>query len=336
MTKKKMTNIFNQSRDGFNSRLLLYLKKRTGIDFRKISNIKKAVWITSSENERWIIKEFPNSDKLIQQVQLTELLWKHGFHNTYRFHPIHRNGPCYFEGRCLGIIQYIESLKHKRFYYDSAENREEALSLLCRFHSTTSKCVPQLKDKLIKFDLLKKWEKRLEKFKRNFVSLKGLSVYPHLDKYIAIGEASLQIMRGHKAYFSMGPYCILHGDLAHHNFIRQADGSLFMIDFDLASIGPKQIDILQYCNRILPEIGWSPTRLFAEGEAISQFKKDIPFLAALLYPADIFREWNYFSDYDKKKQKKYWKHLKDITFHQFEKRMVFSKWIVNQIEGDTE
>lgn len=295
--------------------------------------IKKGVWIASSAKESWIIKEFPNPGKLNQQILLIKTLWEHGFNNTYKFHRIHEEGPCYFEGRCLGILQYIEPFNDQPFYYDSAGNRKDALALLCRYHSISSKCVPRLKDKLITFNLLDKWEKRLERFKRNSDFFKELSVYPYLEKYTLLGEGALQIMQAHKDYFSMEPHCILHGDLAHHNFIRKADGSLCMIDFDLASIGPKQIDILQYCNRILPEISWSPPRLFSEGDAISQYKKDIPFLAALLYPADIFREWNYFISYDKKRQKKQWKHLKDITFRQFEKRMGFSKWIVDQIEG---
>lgn len=327
-----MTNIFHQSRDGFNSRLLLYVKRRTGINFKKIATIKKAVWIASSEKERWIIKEFPKPDKFIQQIELTELLWNNGFHNTYRFHPIHKYGPCYFEERFFGIIQYIEPHKHQQFHYGSAKNREEALSLLCRYHTVASKCVPQLKDKLITFDLWKKWKNRHETFKRNIVPFKELSIYHHLERYMELGEASLQIMQDYEGYFFKEPHSILHGDLAHHNYIRKADGSLYIIDFDLVSIGPKQIDILQYCNRILSEIDWSPLRLFAEGEAINEYKGDIPFLAALLYPADIFREWNYFVGYNNKEQKKHWKHLKEITFGQFEKRVDFSKWIINQIE----
>lgn len=294
--------------------------------------IKKGVWIASSAKERWVIKEFQNTGKLKRQVLLTKLLRMHGFKNTYEFHHIHENGPCFFEQKCLGILQYIDSDKDTAFDFESLENRRDSLALLSHFHSISSKCLPVLKDQLYKSDLLEKWERRIENFKRNCESLKESSVYPYLNRYIQLGEFALQSMREHKSYFSKKPHCILHGDLAHHNFIRRKDGCLFLIDFDLAGIGPKEIDILQYCNRILPSINWSSARLFAEGEAISQFEKDVPFLAALLYPADIFREWNYFINYDKKKQKKQWRHLKEITFYQFEERMRFSKWILDQIK----
>ena len=251
-----MTKIFNPKRDGFNSRLLLYVKRRTGIDFEKVSDIKKGVWIATSAKESWIIKEFPNPVKLKHQILLTKLLSEYGFNNTYQFHRVHETGPCYFEGRFLGIVQYIEPSSKKPFYYNSAGNRKDALDLLCRYHSISLKCIPKLKDKLATFNLLEKWEKRLESFKKNFDFIKGLSMYPYLEKYTLLGEGALQIMQAHESYFSVEPHCVLHGDLAHHNFIRKVDGSLYMIDFDLASIGPKQIDILQYCNRILPEVGW--------------------------------------------------------------------------------
>lgn len=319
-------------RDGFNSRLLLYVKRKTGINFRKISPIKKGVWIASSSEESWVIKEFLNPEKLKQQILFTNLLQMHGFKNTYKFHRIHETGPCFFEKKCLGILQLIESDKDTSFNYDSLENRRDSLALLCHFHSVSSKCLPMLKDHLYKSNLLEKWERRLKNFKRNCRTLKESSVYPYLNRYIQLGEFALQSMREHQSYYFKKPHCILHGDLAHHNFIRKIDGSLFIIDFDLIGIGPKEIDILQYCNRILPSIDWSPSRLFSEGEAISQYDKDVPFLAALLYPADIFREWNYFFNYDKKKRKKQWRYLKEVTFHQFEKRMRFSKWILDQIK----
>lgn len=320
-------------RDGFNSRLLLYAKRKTGIPFSNISKIKEGVWLASSAKENWVIKEFSTPEKLTHQILLTKSLKKHGFKNTYQFHPLHKYGPCFFENRCIGFLQYIDTVKDQPFHYASARNRADALALLSDFHCNSSKCVPELKDSLNHFNLLEKWEKRLGNFKKNFQSMKELYEYAPFATYSKLGEYALRIMKTYKSYFVSGPHCVLHGDLAHHNFIRKKDGELYLIDFDLMSIGPKQIDILQYCNRILPEIDWSPFRLFDEGEAISQYQKDIPFLAALIYPADIYREWNYFVHYDKKKQRKHWKHLKDITLLQYDNRMQFSKWLIGQIES---
>jgi thiamine kinase-like enzyme len=84
---------------------------------------------------------------------------------------------------------------------------------------------------------------------------------------------------------------ILHGDLAHHNFIRGIDSELYLIDFDLVSIGSPACDYLQYCNRILPSLEWSLHDL-TEYEQIQPYLNNRGFLYALLFPTDIFREWN--------------------------------------------
>ena len=87
--------------------------------------------------------------------------------------------------------------------------------------------------------------------------------------------------------FEQIPTVILHGDVAHHNFLRTSDGELFLIDFDLISIGPEIADYLQYANRILPFLEWS-TKELTDFEPFQLYFQQKVFLYALGFPTDIF------------------------------------------------
>ncbi|MFS0647123.1 phosphotransferase [Siminovitchia sp. 179-K 8D1 HS] len=326
-----MNNQTDGKRDGFETRLLLYIRRVVGHHFRDIFIIKKGVWLIKSEKERWVIKEFTGQKKLQTQIYLTRCLFEHGFMNTYDFHPV---GAVHFEDRVFGLIRHLEQNQDEPFHYGSARCRKDALALLSRFHDKTAQFLDMFRAHLLVFDQLNKWEKRLNDFKNKMDSYRDTSLYPYLKNYIFAGEWAIHFMKRHVDYFLEEPHCILHGDVAHHNFIRKKDGSLYLIDFDLISIGPRQIDLLQFCNRILPSLHWSSGRLFSECAEIEPLKNDLPFLAALAYPTDIFREWIYYMNSTKAERTKRKKHLESITFNQYKKRMRFTKTIMTKVENN--
>lgn len=325
-----MNNQSKRKRDGFENRLLLYIKEVVGHHFRHIFHVKKGVWLIQSEKERWIIKEFATRKKLHTQIRLTHYLFKNGFQNTYDFHPI---GAIYFDGRVFGLIRHIEQKQDEPFHYGSARCRKDALALLSHFHATTARFTDQFTPHLALFDQVKKWDRRLLDFKKKMASYEDTSLYPYMEHYMFAGEWSIQFLKRHADYFLEGPYCILHGDVAHHNFIRKADGSLYLIDFDLISIGPSHIDLLQFCNRILPSLQWSSERLFSDYMEINRYQNDPPFLAALVYPTDIFREWIYYMNSRKKERTNRRHHLETITFKQYKKRMQFMKTVMAKVKN---
>lgn len=325
-----MINQTDRSRDGFKYRLLLYIGRIIGHPFQKISTVKKGVWLIQSEKQRWVIKEFTGQKKLQTQIYFTRCLKDFGFKNTYDFH---RVGAVHFEGRVFGLIRHIEQKKDELFHYGSARNRKDALALLSHFHDTTAQFSDMFRSHLGVFDLLNKWEKRLKDFKNIMDSYRDTSFYPFMKNYMIAGEWAVQYMKSTEDYFFEGPHCILHGDVAHHNFIRKKDGVLYLIDFDLISIGPKQADLLQYCNRILLSLHWSYHRLFSEFPEIKPFKNDIPFLIALVYPADIFREWIHYKNAVKAEKQKRREYLDAITFEQYSKRIKFIKTIISKVEN---
>ncbi len=87
----------------------------------------------------------------------------------------------------------------------------------------------------------------------------------------------MEQLEGEHHYFLDQPHCIIHGDVAHHNFIRGKDEALSLIDFDLIGIAPSYLDLLQYCNRILPSLNWSAPALFSYKQ-IQPFEYEKSFL----------------------------------------------------------
>ena len=123
-------------------------------------------------------------------------------------------------------------------------------------------------------------------------------------------------------FLSMNHICVLHGDVAHHNFLRDSKGILHLIDFDLISIGPPSLDYLQYANRILPSLDWSFERL-AQFSVYEKLVGEKAFLYALAFPADIFREWNRLIREGSYRDQNKYNQVMDLTIGQFYSRKKF-------------
>jgi len=132
-----------------------------------------------------------------------------------------------------------------------------------------------------------------------------------------------------KEYFLKKPYCIIHGDVAHHNFILGNDG-LYLIDFDLAKMAPDILDDLQFCNRILPHLDWSLEKL-SMYKPLEKNLQEKSFLSALIYPTDLLREWNYFLKYEQGRGRLS-SFMTEITFREFDKREKFVKDVMTEIQ----
>lgn len=112
-----------------------------------------------------------------------------------------------------------------------------------------------------------------------------------ITEILSWADWSLKGMLRESNLFNNDEKVILHGDVAHHNFLRSKNNKLYLIDFDLISAGVPHVDYLQYANRILPFMNWSLAEL-ANCEKIKPLLHEKGFIYALAYPTDIFREWN--------------------------------------------
>jgi thiamine kinase-like enzyme len=137
-------------------------------------------------------------------------------------------------------------------------------------------------------------------------------------------------MEQNRLFFLKEPFVILHGDVAHHNFLRNKAGNLQLIDFDLISIGPNSLDYLQYANRILPYMDWSFNQL-SQMKQIQSFLNEKAFLYALAFPADIFREWNRIIREQTYKDHTKFKQVMEMTIGQFYLRKQFIDQVKNLI-----
>jgi hypothetical protein len=315
--------------DGDHHRLLLYLSNLTGDKFEKIIQIKKGIWVCKTKTKKWILKEFSSLAKLNFQIELTEKLYSYHFQNTYRFHPVHAKEKCKFEEKTYGLIEYI-GRQEKDFSYKKHEYRVQSLQLLKKYHSVTEKFSQDFQNQMDVFDQIEKWQIRLMEFKENYYQLRKWLPKEYLQSFLYWSEWSIGHMTNHKKYFLDEPHCIIHGDVAHHNFIL-SNKELFLIDFDLAKIASPLIDDLQFSNRILPYFGWSLENLF-HYKPLDIYKEVDPFLYALVFPTDILREWNSFIRSSSKSNEKLPTFLKDLSFKEFNQREKFVKSIMNKLK----
>ena len=106
---------------------------------------------------------------------------------------------------------------------------------------------------------------------------------------------------------------------------------VYMIDFDLMSLSTELTDDLQFCNRILPYLNWS----LSDVKRLTPFKSyedELIFYLGLMYPSDVFREWNRFIREDQSYKQRVWSYLINLTLHQFSQRMQFNQELHGEVK----
>ncbi|MEH7074183.1 phosphotransferase [Neobacillus drentensis] len=316
-------NITNNKKgdDDYFDRLLSYFQSQFYERIIQMVPIRKAVIYLRTEKNAYVVKGYHTNSRLRLQEAFTATLKKEGFVKTYLFLTPPVREQLFFEGTYFGCMEYIPPNKSV-FSFHSHKNRQEGIELLEQFHRTTSSFEARYRTLIPKGHLIEKWAERLNVFSNNLPILEYFINEQFLVEMISWAEWSLQGMENNRSFFQKEPSLILHGDVAHHNFLRDAAGQLNLIDFDLISLGPASFDYLQYANRILPYLDWSFERL-SSLKQIKKYLHNAAFLYALAYPADIFREWNRmvreksYTDHTKYKQ------VMDLTISQFYARKKF-------------
>ncbi len=182
------------------------------------------------------------------------------------------------------------------------------------------------------FRLVEKWQERFTQFKRNLSFISFFLQRDILTELFTWAEWCFLGLRNEKKEFDQLPKVVLHGDVAHHNFIRTSEEELFLIDFDLISIGTEMADYLQYANRILPFLNWSLNEL-ADIEQLQPYLQQKFFLYALAFPSDILREWNRLVKERTYNQLKKVRPVMELTLNQFEMRKAFFDELVVLVDS---
>lgn len=321
MMKMQVTK--NGGDDYFN-RLLSYFKQQFREPIVKMERIRDSVYIVKTMTKKYVVKGYSKYKKLRLQETFTETLHQEGFKKTYHFFQDITKEPLFFEGEYFGCMEFLEPAR-KDFTFHSHKNRKEGLKLLEEFHQVTATCVSRYNTLLPYSDLLGKWEARLNSFKKYSPKICYQINEQNVNELLDWAQWSLNGMKANENFYSRQPHCILHGDVAHHNFLRDTSDTLHLIDFDLAHIGSPSIDYLQYANRILPSIDWSFDEL-SKYRQIQGLLKEKGFLYALAFPTDIFREWNRMMREKKYTRQYYYNNVVELTLDQFSlRRKLFEK-----------
>ncbi|WP_240628475.1 phosphotransferase [Bacillus salacetis] len=307
--------------DGFQNRLLFLLKETLGDESIRITKIKEGKWRVQAGKDQWFLKLYPTRQKFQLQRAVAQALHQEGFLRTPGYHPVHEgSSEMKLDEKIAGLTEWVHT--GKIFTYHTFKDRHDALSVVEGFHDSSRRI---LKKDSIQFlpgqVLIEKWKKRLQEFRSNRQNLSEYVPLAMIDSYIQIGQTALLGLLQHG--FS-DESCILHGDLAHHNFIRGTNNEMYLIDLDLITRGPCEIDYIQFANRILPFCGWSLDKLWRH-KPLSEYKDDKAFLFGILFPSDIFREWNRFFREGTIYRHNVWNYLMELTVNQFHHRMVCSR-----------
>ncbi|MDQ0214575.1 aminoglycoside phosphotransferase (APT) family kinase protein [Oikeobacillus pervagus] len=305
-------------------RLLLLAQKELDEPVLGISKVKNGKWILTLPSGKWFLKQFIHRKKLLNQLKIVSLLKEHGFHETIAFHPLHEEKYIELDGKVFGIMEYIQP-SSTPFSYRSWNERQLALQVLNRFHLKTSIFFKQLEKTLPKFDQIKKWDQRLQQFLKNLQYIEPLVPFDYFFPFINCSKKALEEIK--KEHSWNRHLCIIHGDVANHNFILDQNGKLLIFDFDLIAIADKKYDDLQFANRILPYIDWKLEKLW-EHDHFHPYRQDRSFYLHLLFQTDLFREWNRYIQSNTIEQKQIWDVLSYLTIDQFNKRKKF----INSIE----
>ncbi|CEG28007.1 phosphotransferase [Bacillus sp. B-jedd] len=321
----------HQGDDNFHYRLLSYLKKVFPGNIIKLDMIRPTVFLLNSSIGDYIIKCYSSYNRLKLQEAFTATLKKEGFTSAYSYLRPGRREPYYLDGVYLGIIEFILPHLHS-FSYHLDTDRLAGLNLLQNYHSVTEKIVQRYKTLIPPARLIEKWEQRQDRFEANKPVISYFVNSEMMDEISGWASFALEGMRRCEGFFTGEVEAILHGDVAHHNFLRAWNGKIYLIDFDLISIGPPVIDYLQYGNRILPFLNWSINEL-AKYRQLSAFMNEKGFLFALAYPADLLREWNRIFKNEDEPDINTIMQMKKWTERQFFARHQFIKKIGNMVKS---
>ena len=309
---------------------LLSYFNQLNVSIRAMKQIKPGLMLVQTEKGRLLVaKQFKNESSLLKQMEFLALLKEAGFHRSYTFSEAFP--PFGYAGSSIGFLTYI-SPHDKAFSYRNKEERLEGLMLLKKMHAASkriSHLLSHVPDQ--PFNQVSKWKERLAEFKRNEEIIKPFIPEAVYQEYVSMGKWALEGLLGEEIGKGDEPV-IIHGDLAHHNFLRRNDGKLFMIDFDLMARAPAIIDDLQYANRLLVYNGYSLEEILGM-LPFREYRLHRHFMIGLAYPTDIYREWNRVCRENLWTDRRRMKSMYDYTLNDFQERRRFFKKIKRTVAG---
>ncbi|MGR6896805.1 phosphotransferase [Rummeliibacillus sp. BSL5] len=268
-------------------------------NFQIKKRIKKNVWQCQAGNKEVMVKKYEHIlvAKKVKAVHdtLADMEFPHTLPNT----KLENN-----------ILTQPWVKNARRFNYKSKIDRKKSLELIQQLHKTGKNNNWSKADYYLPaYDLQLKWQERLQKF---IMHIPKISIYlgnEKCDQLVLYARKALKELQNVEPLTSKKT--ILHGDVVHHNFLKDAKGKDYMIDFDLCAYGHPEEELIMWMHRVLPHVQYNLKLLLKEQPLLSDFPNS--YLQALRYPNELLREWLYVKTVENEKQQTFVEDLLRFT-----------------------
>lgn len=178
-------------------------------------------------------------------------------------------------------------------------DRIDSLAALHALHETNKEISWTKSPYLHPYPLHTKWQHRLERFRDIQSFCESYLSKKLIAELLFYAENAFALLQKQKQSFEA--MTLLHGDVVHHNILRDDNGHIRLIDFDLACIGSPSIELALWTHRVLPQIDYDLSFLMDEQPLLQ--KMDKTELHMLLFPNEVLREWIHLSLQSVEKQR---------------------------------
>lgn len=239
--------------------------------------IKPNVWKWSINGREYSVKKYDSLDTARKVRKIHQQLVKANFPYALPLLDVKEEN---------AIVQpWVEA---ESVNFSKRKDRQLSLSAIRSLHATAAVVKWQDKSYLKDYDVLYKWEDRLKRYmdhQKEIASIIGEKEAEKIRFY-----ASNALERLNKTAPLKRHRTLLHGDVVHHNFLKHAD-EVKLIDFDLACLGPEEVEMALWMHRVLPHVNYQVGDLLDEQPDLKF--TDPAYLFLLLYPNELLREWLY-------------------------------------------
>ncbi|MDV6377205.1 aminoglycoside phosphotransferase family protein [Sporosarcina sp. GW1-11] len=246
-------------------------------DHQRFTKIKQNVWKMESGGAVYSVKKYESLAQAVKVRQVHQVLSVHNFPHIVPV--LEKQDPL------LLIQPWLEGARAVNF--KRRIDRIDSFKALQALHDTKSQVDWSTVSCLPYYHMLEKWDVRLAKFLELQEMCEQFLPLHTIEELLAYGQDALKICK--KQAPPVDSLTLLHGDVVHHNILRDASGQIRFIDFDLACLGTAEDERVLWMHRVLPQISYNPEFLMGEHPDLQTLSNQS--LAKLLYPNEVLREW---------------------------------------------
>ncbi|MCF6092728.1 phosphotransferase [Microaerobacter geothermalis] len=262
------------------------------------------LWYIGASHGAYMMKSYPSDKDLDWLHSLSTQVINNQFTNVCSFRV--KNGVPFFEhqGHWFMVMPYIPG---RQMTYQKITDAQQAAVSLAQFHQAAQRIKGG--KEITGIPLYEKWMQRVKNFERSLEKI-GLN-YPKSplelwmiqngarilkEAYHALEELPMSLLK-ELTFKDAAKSAVAHRDVASHNFLKTAEGEVYIIDLDTAGIDLQLGDLVQLINRVMVEQNWNDYFL---ADIVNRYQDYIPLeerelvlLSFLLrFPSDIMREIN--------------------------------------------